>query len=76
MSETMSANLETMIDSGEAAKVVNVPTLGIRAESKETRYDFFKLVKNRMTRPHTIFFTRPIRLFLGFDRPFLFDSFV
>ena len=39
--ETMSANLETMIDSGEAAKVVNIPTLGSRAERRENRYHFF-----------------------------------
>ena len=39
--ETMSANLETMIDSGEAAKVVNIPTLGSRAESRENRQDLF-----------------------------------
>ena len=37
----MSANLETMIDSGEAAKVVNIPTLGSRAERRENRYHFF-----------------------------------
>ena len=50
-------NLETMIDSGEAAKVVNIPTLGSRAE--ENRYDFFTSEKYRMTnhRSHTIFFT-------------------
>ena len=57
--ETMSANLETMIDSGEAAKVVNVPTLGSRAKRREKRYHFFTSEKHRMTnhRPHTIFFT-------------------
>ena len=58
--ETMSANLETMIDSGEAAKVVNIPTLGSRAERRENRYHFFfTSEKYRMTnhRPRTIFFT-------------------
>ena len=39
--ETMSANIETMIESGEAAKVVNIPTLGSRAERRENRYHFF-----------------------------------
>ena len=57
----MSANLETMIDSGEAAKVVNIPTLGSRAERREKRYHFFQFTseKYRMTnhRPHTTFFT-------------------
>ena len=37
----MSANLETMIDSGEAEKVVNISTLGSRAERRENRYHFF-----------------------------------
>ena len=41
-----SANLETMIDSGEAAKVVNIPTLGSRAERREKPISFFSLVKN------------------------------
>ena len=47
----MSANLETMNDSGEAAKVaiMNIPTLGSRAERRENRYDFFTSEKNRMT---------------------------
>ena len=55
----MSANLETMIESGEAAKVVNIPTLGSRAERRENRYHFFTSEKHRMTnhRQHTIFFT-------------------
>ena len=56
----MSANLETMIDSGEAAKVVNIPPLGSRAESRENRHHFFfTSEKYRMTnhRTHTIFFT-------------------
>ena len=55
----MSANLETMIDSGEAAKVVNIPTLGSRSKRRENRYDFFHYSeKYRMTnhRPYTIFF--------------------
>ena len=54
----MSANLETMIDSGEAAKVVNTlweaaPKFG------KTDIIFFTSEKYGMTnhRPHTIFFT-------------------
>ena len=37
----MSANLETMIDSWKAAKVVNIPTLESRAEMRENLYHFF-----------------------------------
>ena len=55
----MSANLETMMNPGETAKVLNIPTLGSRAERRENRYHFFTSEKYRMTnhRPHTIFFT-------------------
>ena len=56
----MSANIETMIESGEAAKVVNIPTLGEAApKGGKTDITFFTSEKHRMTnhRPHTIFFT-------------------
>ena len=56
--ETMSANLETMVDSREAAKVVN--TLWEAApKGGKTDIIFFTSKKIRMTnlRPHTIFFT-------------------
>ena len=47
----MSANLEAMIESGEAAKVVNIPG--------KTDITLFTSEKHRMTnhRQHTIFFT-------------------
>ena len=55
----MSANLETMIDSGEAAKVVKISIWEAAPKGGKTDVIFFTSEKYRMTnhRPHTIFFS-------------------